>query len=290
MPFCTYILFAHTQVWPELRNLETIAPATAASRSGQSSKTINGAFPPSSKDSFFRVEEDCFIRSLPTFVEPVKDIFLIFGEVVIVSPTSGVFFNAVMMFTTPGGIPARRESSARAFAVNGVSPGDFATTVHPAARAGATFLVIIAAGKFQGVMRPQTPMGCLIVITLLPGTEAPIVSPYALGASSENHSKKLAAYAASPFASARGFPFSQVINVARSSAFSVTRLYHFRSIFERSLGRVFRKVLNASAAAVIAFSVSLASNSGHVPINLPVDGSWTSKVAEEDAVTNSPLT
>jgi len=81
--------------------------------------------------------------------------------------------------------------------------------------------VIIAAGKFQGVISPQTPIGSLIVTIRLPGIVAGIVSPYCLGASSLNHSKKFAAYTTSPFASANGFPFSHVISVARSSAFSI---------------------------------------------------------------------
>ena len=125
-----------------------IAPATAVSRSA-SSKTMNGALPPSSKDSFLRVEEDCFMRSLPTPVEPVKETFLTMGDVVRTSPTSAVFFNALTKLTTPLGIPARCASSAMARDVNGVSPGDLATTVQPAARAGPIFRVIIAAGKFH---------------------------------------------------------------------------------------------------------------------------------------------
>lgn len=69
-------------------------------------------------------------------------------------------------------------------------------------------------------MSPQTPTGSLIVITLFPAIEAGIVSPYTRGASSLNHSKKLAAYAASPFASVKGLPFSQVMSVAISSLFA----------------------------------------------------------------------
>jgi len=40
-----------TQVWPALRYLLAIAPSTALSRSA-SSKTMNGALPPSSSESF----------------------------------------------------------------------------------------------------------------------------------------------------------------------------------------------------------------------------------------------
>jgi len=113
-----------------------------------------------------------------------------------VSPTSAVLLRAVMILTTPFGIPARSASSARAAAVSGVSPGDFTTTVQPAASAGPIFRVIIAAGKFHlhhivsipvlfeivggmtyGVINPQTPTGSLIVNTLFPGMLAPMVSP-----------------------------------------------------------------------------------------------------------------
>ena len=65
----------HTQVWPVLRYFDAIAPSTAASRSA-SSKTMNGALPPSSSDTFFTVRAHCAISSLPTSVEPVNDSFL----------------------------------------------------------------------------------------------------------------------------------------------------------------------------------------------------------------------
>lgn len=51
------------------------------------------------------------------------------------------------------------------------------TTEQPAARAGPTFLVIIAAGKFQGVMIPQTPTGSRMVINVVRGDEDGIVMP-----------------------------------------------------------------------------------------------------------------
>ena len=192
----------------------------------------------------------------------MKDTFLTVLLVVRTSPTSGVFFKAVTKLTTPLGIPARCASSARAAAVKGVSPGDFETTVQPAARAGPIFRVIMAAGKFQGVIRPQTPTGSLRVNTLLAATLEGIVLPYTLGASSENHSKKLAAYATSPFASASGLPFSHVIKVARSSAFSVISWYHFRSMRDRSRPVNLRNEGRAAAAAAMAASVSAASISG----------------------------
>ena len=65
-----------------------------------------------------------------------------------------------MTFTTPGGIPARSASSASASAENGVWEAGRMTTGQPAARAGAHLRVIIAAGKFHGVIEATTPIGC----------------------------------------------------------------------------------------------------------------------------------
>lgn len=44
---------------------------------------------------------------------------------------------------------SQRLTSARARADSGVSSAGFTTTVHPAARAAPTFLVIMALGKFH---------------------------------------------------------------------------------------------------------------------------------------------
>lgn len=51
------------------------------------------------------------------------------------------------------------------------------TTEQPAARAGPTFLVIMAAGKFQGVMMPHTPTGSRTVIRVEWGVDDGIVVP-----------------------------------------------------------------------------------------------------------------
>merc|ERR1719204_1369276 len=93
----------------------------------------------------------------------------------------------------------------------------FNITGQPTANAGAAFLVIIAAGKFQGVIIPTTPMGCLIVIILAFGHGDGIVSPIVRRHSSADHSQKLDAYVTSPIASATGFPFSALINFANST-------------------------------------------------------------------------
>ena len=67
------------------------------------------------------------------------------------------------------------------------------TTAQPAASAGATLRVIIAAGKFHGVMMPQTPTGSLVTCSEVFGVDDGIVWPYERVASSANHDMKLAA-------------------------------------------------------------------------------------------------
>ena len=95
---------------------------------------MNGAFPPSSKEHFFKVELASRMSSFPTRVEPVNDIFLIVGCVQIVCPTASIFlFDAVTTFKTPAGTPACSASSAKASAEKGVSAAGLMTTEQPAA-------------------------------------------------------------------------------------------------------------------------------------------------------------
>ena len=53
----------------------------------------------------------------------------------------------------------------------------FTTIVQPAASAGPAFRVIIAEGKFQGVIAAQTPIGSFKTTMRLSGPCAGIVSP-----------------------------------------------------------------------------------------------------------------
>jgi len=105
------------QVWPELRYLEAMAPSTAASRSA-SSKTMKGALPPSSRESFLTVPAHWAMRTLPISVEPVNESLRTMGLEVSSAPIS--FAEPVTIFRTPLGTPARSASSARANAENGV--------------------------------------------------------------------------------------------------------------------------------------------------------------------------
>src|SRR5450830_913245 len=177
-----------TQVWPPLRNLATISPSTAASRSA-SSNTMKGALPPSSSESFLSVLADSRARWRPTGVLPVKLILRTRSSASHTSTTSGVRSReAVTRFSTPAGRPASWASLARARAVSGVSSAGLATTVQPAARAGAILRAIMAAGKFQGVITATTPTGSRTASRRLWRAGVGMTSPLARVACSANHS------------------------------------------------------------------------------------------------------
>ena len=150
--------------------------------------------------------------------------------------------------------------------------------VHPTARAGATFLVIIAKGKFQGVIAATTPIGCLITISLWSFVWDGITSPYALLPSSANHLTKEAPYATSPLLSFIGLPDSKVIISARLSVYSNIRSFHFSSILDLSLAVYLLQLLDALLADLIAFLVILIPPSKTEAIVFPLAGLVTSKV------------
>ncbi|MBB3996715.1 hypothetical protein GGR04_000536 [Aureimonas pseudogalii] len=104
---------AQTQVWPPLRNFETMAPSTARSRSA-SSKTMKAALPPSSRLSRLIVSADWRMSSAPTLVEPVKDSLRTVGLAVSSAPMAAGM--PVTMLTTPAGSPARSASTPSASA------------------------------------------------------------------------------------------------------------------------------------------------------------------------------
>ncbi len=134
---------------------------------------MNGALPPSSSDSFFSVSAEARARCLPTGVEPVKVILRTRASASHTSTTSGVRSReAVTMLIVPAGKPASSARRTSASEVSGVSSAGLATTVQPAASAGAILRAIIAAGKFHGVIAATTPTGSLTAIMLRPRTGA----------------------------------------------------------------------------------------------------------------------
>ena len=83
----------------------------------------------------------------------------------------------VRRLSTPAGMPARSANSPSASAVSGVSGAGLATTVQPTASAGATLRVIMAAGKFHGVIAATTPIGCLITTMRESARKVGLTSP-----------------------------------------------------------------------------------------------------------------
>src|SRR3546814_10250372 len=85
---------------------------------------------------------------LPTVVLPVNDTALTAGCTTIASPTFGP--SPCTMLSTPAGNPIFAASSPSIVAVIGVISDGFATTVLPAASAGAIFQVNRYSGRFHG--------------------------------------------------------------------------------------------------------------------------------------------
>ncbi|MNG03968.1 hypothetical protein D3C84_870720 [compost metagenome] len=137
-------------------------------------------------EHFLTVWAACANSNRPTSVDPVK-VSLRTNGLAVSSPAMSRVSFPVITLNTPAGTPARCASSARARAVMGVWLAGFTTIVQPAASAGAALRVIMAAGKFQGVIAAQTPMGSrsttMRCVSLTPG----IKSPRTRVASSENH-------------------------------------------------------------------------------------------------------
>ena len=173
-----------------LRILATIAPATAASTSA-SSKTRNGALPPSSMLTRCSWSAACLTSRFPMGVEPVKLTLRSRSSAISVSlrPPESV---VVTTFSTPAGRPASASRAASASIVSGVCEAGLITIVQPAAMAGPTLRVPIASGKFHGVMNRHGPTGFFRVRIRLPPAGAFIQRPWMRTASSAYHRKKSA--------------------------------------------------------------------------------------------------
>src|SRR5690625_716006 len=167
------------------------------------------------------------MRYLPTFVDPVKVIMRTFLCVSNSFPIASA--SPVTRLTTPFGNPAASKILKISIADNGVSGEGFKTAVHPAAKAGANFLVIIELGKFHGVMAPTTPTGFGTTSIRFDFTDEGIHSPYPRLASSAYQSKKCAAPFTSPTASFNGLPCSIVKIFPSRSASSNIRSEALRS-------------------------------------------------------------
>lgn len=115
-----------------------------------------GDLPPSSKVTFFRLDEAAaFIMVRPTTVEPVKATLSMSMWEEMAAPAT--LPKPEIRLKTPGGKPASLIRLAKTSADRGVCSADFMTMVLPVASAGPIFQESMRSGKFQGMIWPQTP-------------------------------------------------------------------------------------------------------------------------------------
>ena len=158
----TSSLEPETQHCPVLKHIPNATPSAASSRFA-SAKTICGFLPPNSKPSFLKlVSPDAHITFFPTAVDPVKEIMSICGFSHNAWPT--IEPGPVTTFITPFGKPAAVKISAKINVVADVYSDGLATIVQPAAKIYGTLSHRIRKGKFQGVIKPTTPIGSRVTI------------------------------------------------------------------------------------------------------------------------------
>lgn len=112
-------------------------------------------------------------------VDPVKAILSTSGWSTSALPASLPYPLTILI--TPGGNPAFSISDAKYRIEMGVCSAGLSTTVLPQASAGPSFQPAIMRGKFQGIIWPTTPMGCLMVYANFCGVVG-IVRPWILSA------------------------------------------------------------------------------------------------------------
>ena len=119
-------------------------------------KIIQGDLPPSSRVTLFKSLLHCLTIFFPTSVDPVNDILFKFGFETNSSPALP---SPMMTLSTPGGIPASIAVSAIIKAFKGVCSAGLTTQLQPAAKAGATLIINVPNGPFQGIIIPTAPTG-----------------------------------------------------------------------------------------------------------------------------------
>ena len=126
------------QVWPELTKALATPDFTAAPRSASGRMRL-ADLPPSSSATRLMVWAASSATRRPAPVDPVNDTMSTPGWAAMASPTTGPW--PLTMLKTPAGSPASWKISASAYAARGATSLGFSTTVHPAARAGATLQI-----------------------------------------------------------------------------------------------------------------------------------------------------
>ena len=225
-------------------------------------------------------------RSRPVVVPPVKEIVGTSGCCTRAAPASAPY--PWTMFKTPGGNPASPDNSAKRVAVAGVTSLGLATTVHPAARAGATFHDSKYNGRFHGEMHPATPRGRRWVQcnTCGPLVKASLCS--CRKAEAKNRKFSATRGISTDRARAIGLPPSCDSSTANSSQWSSISAAKRSRIDTRSAVVVWDHVEKAERAACTARSMSVAVPAAQRANFLPVAGSVTGIQPPSEAGTKLP--
>jgi len=160
---------------------------------------------------------------------------------------------------TPAGRPERLRMSASAQPQPGTRSAGLNTTQLPYASAGAIFQAGIAIGKFQGVIRPTTPIGSRVTSTLMPGRTEGMISPAVRRASPAKNLKICPARTASPVASGSVLPSSRASSSPSSARRARISVPTKSSASKRCCGVEIDQAGNAARAAATAASTAAAS-------------------------------
>ena len=258
------------------------APFLTAVSKSASSRMMLADLPPSSWATRLTVGAAFCATRTPARVEPVKDIMSTSGCWLSAVPTPGP--SPLTRLNTPAGTPAASRISAKIIASNGAISLGLSTIVQPAARAGATLTAIWFIGQFQGVIRPQTPMGSLTIsVVRLRSSNSNVLSARSAALMCCG---PLAAWAF--FARPQGAPISSMMASATSSwrFANSARIASSRAI--RSSRVVCEYVAKARLAAATARSTSAADPRLIRPQTSSVAGLMTSSGSGDTGSTHWP--
>ncbi len=229
-------------------------PCLMAASRGAVSRIMLGDLPPSSCATRLTVSAAALATSTPARVEPVNDTMSMSGCPEIAAPTPGP--SPLTRLKTPAGAPADLHAasmiSARMVASMGAISLGLSTTVHPAARAGATLQATWFSGQFQGVIRPHTPIGSRRT------TESParVSNSNSLSAAAATPKCAAPSRACAPWDSFAGAPISAVMAAAKSARRSLHRVAISASKAARFSAGQREYSAKAARAALTAWSTS----------------------------------
>ena len=164
--------------------------------------------------------------------------------------------------STPGGTPACSASSASSIGVNGSCSEGLSTKVLPQTIAIGNIHSGIIAGKLNGVMPTQTPMGWRSVYVSTPPATFSANSPSCNVPIEQACSTTSRPRNTSPSASAMVLPCSALKVCAMRPICSLTRACSFSMMRARAASGVFFQVLNAVLAQATAASISASVANG----------------------------